>query len=49
LLTNILHHFDPAGCRRLCGGWRGMTWQAITLEFVPNKDRISRRFLQRLV
>jgi SAM-dependent methyltransferase len=44
LLTNILHHFDPAGCETLMrrvhaalkpGG------KAITLEFVPNEDRIS--------
>jgi len=44
LLTNIFHHFDPAGCETLMrrvhaalkpGG------QAITLEFVPNEDRIS--------
>jgi ubiquinone/menaquinone biosynthesis C-methylase UbiE len=44
LLTNILHHFDPAGCETLMrrvhaalkpGG------KAITLEFVPNDDRIS--------
>jgi 2-polyprenyl-3-methyl-5-hydroxy-6-metoxy-1,4-benzoquinol methylase len=44
LLTNIFHHFDPAACEKLMkrvhaalksGG------QAITLEFVPNEDRIS--------
>lgn len=44
LLTNILHHFDPAGCEKLMrrvhaalkpGG------KAITLEFVPNEDRVS--------
>jgi 2-polyprenyl-3-methyl-5-hydroxy-6-metoxy-1,4-benzoquinol methylase len=44
LLTNILHHFDQAGCETLLkrvhkalkpGG------MAITLEFVPNEDRIS--------
>lgn len=44
LLTNILHHFDPPGCEKLMrrvhaalkpGG------KAITLEFVPNEDRIS--------
>ncbi len=44
LLTNILHHFDPAGCETLFrrvhtslkpGG------KAITLEFVPNEDRVS--------
>lgn len=44
LLTNILHHFDVATCEKLMrrvhaalkpGG------KAITLEFVPNEDRIS--------
>ncbi len=44
LLTNILHHFDAAGCETLLrkvhkalkpGG------KAITLEFVPNEDRVT--------
>ena len=44
LLTNFLHHFDPPTCERLLrkvhaalkdGG------RAVTLEFVPNDDRIS--------
>jgi ubiquinone/menaquinone biosynthesis C-methylase UbiE len=44
LLTNFLHHFDPETCERLLrkvhaalapGG------RAVTLEFVPNDDRIS--------
>ncbi len=44
LLTNILHHFDPATCTKLArrvhaalkpGG------KAVTLEFVPNADRVS--------
>ena len=44
LLTNILHHFDAAGCETLFrrvhkalkpGG------KAITLEFVPNEDRVT--------
>lgn len=44
LLTNIFHHFDHATCEKLMkrvhaalkpGG------QAITLEFVPNEDRIT--------
>jgi ubiquinone/menaquinone biosynthesis C-methylase UbiE len=44
LLTNILHHFDPATCENLLrrmyaalkpGG------RALTLEFVPNEDRVS--------
>jgi hypothetical protein len=44
LLTNFLHHFDPPTCETLlrkvhaalAGGGR-----AVTLEFVPNDDRIS--------
>ena len=44
LVTNFLHHFDPAGCetilkkvhRALKPGGR-----AVTLEFVPNEDRVS--------
>jgi len=44
LLTNIFHHFDPATCEKLMtrvhaalkpGG------KAVTLEFVPNEDRVS--------
>lgn len=44
LLTNILHHFDIAKCEKLLrrvhaalkpGG------KALTLEFVPNEDRVS--------
>ena len=44
LLTNFLHHFDPPTCESLLkkvhnaladGG------RAVTLEFVPNEDRIS--------
>jgi ubiquinone/menaquinone biosynthesis C-methylase UbiE len=44
LLTNFLHHFDPATCERMLarvhqtlvpGG------RAVTLEFVPNADRVS--------
>lgn len=44
LLTNILHHFDPPACERLLhkvhaalndGG------RAVTVEFVPNEDRVS--------
>jgi 2-polyprenyl-3-methyl-5-hydroxy-6-metoxy-1,4-benzoquinol methylase len=46
LLTNIFHHFDHPTCEKLMkrvhtalkpGG------QAVTLEFVPNEDRISPR------
>ena len=44
LLTNFLHHFDPAACERvlkkvhaaLADGGR-----AVTLDFIPNEDRIS--------
>lgn len=44
LLTNIFHHFDPPTCEKLMkrvyaalkpGG------KAVTLEFVPNEDRVS--------
>ena len=44
LLTNFLHHFDAAGCENIFrrvhaalkpGG------RAVTLEFVPNEDRVS--------
>jgi ubiquinone/menaquinone biosynthesis C-methylase UbiE len=44
LLTNILHHFDPPTCERMLrrmyaalkpGG------RVLTLEFVPNEDRVS--------
>jgi 2-polyprenyl-3-methyl-5-hydroxy-6-metoxy-1,4-benzoquinol methylase len=44
LLTNFLHHFDPATCETLLrkvsaalkpGG------RAVTFEFVPNEDRVS--------
>ncbi len=44
LLTNFLHHFDPPTCEKLLrkvhaalnpGG------TAVTLEFVPNEDRVS--------
>ena len=44
LLTNFLHHFDPETCEKLLrkvyaalrsGG------EAVTLEFIPNEDRVS--------
>ena len=44
LITNLFHHFDPLMCKKLmkrvhaalrAGG------KAITLEFVPNADRVS--------
>jgi ubiquinone/menaquinone biosynthesis C-methylase UbiE len=44
LLTNILHHFDPAGCERiLAKAHRALKpgGRAVTLEFVPNEDRVS--------
>jgi ubiquinone/menaquinone biosynthesis C-methylase UbiE len=44
LLTNFLHHFDPATCETLL--WKVYAalvdgGRAVTLEFVPNEDRIS--------
>jgi 2-polyprenyl-3-methyl-5-hydroxy-6-metoxy-1,4-benzoquinol methylase len=44
LLTNFLHHFDPAGCRGLAAKARAALapgGRAVTLEFVPNPDRVS--------
>jgi ubiquinone/menaquinone biosynthesis C-methylase UbiE len=44
LLTNILHHFDAAGCETLLRRvHRALKpdGKAITLEFVPNEDRVS--------
>jgi len=44
LLTNILHHFDPAGCEKLLGRVHSALkpgGSAITLEFVPDEDRVS--------
>jgi ubiquinone/menaquinone biosynthesis C-methylase UbiE len=44
LLTNFLHHFDPATCEHLAGKVREALvdgGQAATLEFVPNDDRIT--------
>ncbi len=44
LLTNIFHHFDPPTCealmRRVHAALRP-GGKAITLEFVPNEDRVS--------
>ena len=46
LLTNFLHHFEPTACETLlkkvrsCLNPGGFT---ITLEFVPNEDRVSPR------
>lgn len=44
LLTNFLHHFDPPTCERLLQKVRAALvdgGRAVTLEFVPNEDRIS--------
>jgi O-methyltransferase domain len=44
LLTNIFHHFDKPTCVRLMQRVHQVlkpNGKAITLEFVPNEDRIS--------
>jgi ubiquinone/menaquinone biosynthesis C-methylase UbiE len=44
LLTNFLHHFDPETCETLLRKVHGSLadgGRAVTLEFVPNEDRIS--------
>ncbi len=44
LLTNFLHHFDPATCVGLMKKVRAALrpgGRAATLEFVPNEDRVS--------
>lgn len=44
LLTNILHHFDISTCEKLMRRVHAAlkpTGRAITLEFVPNEDRVS--------
>jgi ubiquinone/menaquinone biosynthesis C-methylase UbiE len=44
LLTNFLHHFDPPTCETLLRKvYRSLNegGRAVTLEFVPNEDRIS--------
>jgi hypothetical protein len=44
LLTNFLPHFDMATCETLLGKVRAAlvdAGRAVTLEFVPNEDRIS--------
>lgn len=44
LLTNFLHHFDPPTCESLLKKVHaalGDSGRAVTLEFVPNEDRIS--------
>ena len=44
LLTNFLHHFDPPTCETLLRKVRaalGDGGRAVTLEFVPNDDRVT--------
>jgi 2-polyprenyl-3-methyl-5-hydroxy-6-metoxy-1,4-benzoquinol methylase len=44
LLTNFLHHFDKPTCAALMRKVRGALrpgGRAVTLEFVPNEDRVS--------
>jgi ubiquinone/menaquinone biosynthesis C-methylase UbiE len=44
LLTNFLHHFDPPTCETLLRKVRNALVEggrAVTLEFVPNDDRIT--------
>jgi precorrin-6B methylase 2 len=44
LLTNFLHHFDPQTCETLLRKVRAAlrdNGKAVTLEFVPNDDRVS--------
>jgi ubiquinone/menaquinone biosynthesis C-methylase UbiE len=44
LLTNFLHHFDPPTCEMLARKVRGALadgGRAVTLEFVPNEDRVT--------
>jgi ubiquinone/menaquinone biosynthesis C-methylase UbiE len=44
LLTNFLHHFDPPTCETLLRKVRAALAEggvALTLEFVPNEDRVT--------
>ena len=44
LLTNFLHHFDPQTCEMLLRKVHGALAEggrAVTLEFMPNPDRVS--------
>lgn len=44
LLTNFLHHFDPPTCERLLRKVHAALNEggaALTLEFVPNEDRVT--------
>jgi hypothetical protein len=44
LLTNFLHHFDPPACETLLRKVHGSLAEggrAVTVEFIPNPDRVS--------
>lgn len=44
LLTNFFHHFDPPTCEKLmrkCHAALKAGGRAVTLEFVPNEDRVT--------
>ena len=44
LLPNFLHHFDPQGCTKLlkkCHAALGPGGRCVTVEFIPNDDRVS--------
>jgi len=44
LLTNFLHHFDAPTCDRIAAKASGALapgGRAVTLEFVPNPDRVG--------
>lgn len=44
LVTNFLHHFDPPTCEKFlkrCNAALKDDGQVLTLEFVPNDDRVS--------
>ncbi|MEK6703836.1 MAG: methyltransferase [Planctomycetota bacterium] len=44
LLTNLLHHFDPERCTALLRRLRaalGPGGRLVTLEFIPNEDRVT--------
>ncbi|HEX8491250.1 MAG TPA: class I SAM-dependent methyltransferase [Pyrinomonadaceae bacterium] len=44
LLTNFLHHFDPQTCEQLLRRVHAAlsrNGKAVTLEFIPNEDRVS--------
>ena len=44
LLPNFLHHFDPPGCTKIlakCHKALGPGGRCVTVEFIPNDDRVS--------